>query len=299
MEITFDGLVGTLTLPGEGVGPFPVVLLLTGSGPVDRDSNHKKLRLDITAQLAAVLAQHGYASFRYDKRGTGDSPGDWRASGLWDNVDDAATALGLLRGRPEVDVSRIFVAGHSEGAVQAVALAARDRSLAGIVLLAASARPGRDVLRWQAEAILPTLPRPVRFLLRLLRIDLAAKVSRNHAKLEETRSDVTRLGLVRINAKWFREFLAYDPADDLAKVDVPVLALTGAKDLQVDPNDLAVVAERAGGPVETHLLPDLTHTLRRQPGEPSLSRYRQEVRRPVDPDLTGIVMDWLGRVDAL
>ena len=101
--------------------------------------------------------------------------------------------------------------------------------------------------------------------------------------------------LARVNAKWFREFLAYDPADDLPKIDVPVLAITGEKDLQVDPADLAVVAELAGGPVETHLVPDLTHSLRRQPGAPSLTRFKQEVREPVDAEVLTTVREWLVR----
>ena len=294
-EVSFAGLSGTLTVPREGSGPYPAVLLLTGSGPIDRDSNHRKIRFDVTAQVAAALAEVGVASFRYDKRGVGKSPGDWRESGFWDNVDDAAAALAMLRGRPEVDASRLVVAGHSEGAVQAVALAARDRSVAGVILLAASARPGEEMLLWQSRVILPTLPRPVQFLLRVLPGDPVQKVGANHAKLKATTTDVARLNLARVNAKWFREYLAYDPADDLPKIDVPVLALTGTKDLQVDPADLAVVADRAAGPVETHLVEDLTHSLRRQAGAPSLSRYKQEVREPVDAEVVAIVQGWVKR----
>jgi hypothetical protein len=284
-----------LKLPASGEGPFPVVLLLTGSGPVDRDSNHKKLRFGVTTQLADALAEAGVASFRYDKRGVGASPGDWRKVGLWDNVDDAATAVEMLRVRPEIDPSRVAVAGHSEGAVQAVALAARDRSLAGVVMLAGSARAGEELLLWQTRAILPTLPAPVRFLLRVLPFDPVARVARNHAKLKATTDDVVRMDGQRINAKWFREFLAYDPAVDLPKVEAPVLAITGAKDLQVNPEDLAIVDSSAGGPVETHLVPDLTHSLRRQAAAPSLSKYKQEVREPVDSQVLALVTDWARR----
>lgn len=294
-EVRFGDLVGTLKLPASGEGPFPVVLLLTGSGPVDRDSNHKKLRFGVTTQLADALAEAGVASFRYDKRGVGASPGDWRKVGLWDNVDDAATAVEMLRVRPEIDPSRVAVAGHSEGAVQAVALAARDRSLAGVVMLAGSARAGEELLLWQTRAILPTLPAPVRFLLRVLPFDPVARVARNHAKLKATTDDVVRMDGQRINAKWFREFLAYDPAVDLPKVEAPVLAITGAKDLQVNPEDLAIVDSSAGGPVETHLVPDLTHSLRRQAAAPSLSKYKQEVREPVDSQVLALVTDWARR----
>jgi fermentation-respiration switch protein FrsA (DUF1100 family) len=135
----------------------------------------------------------------------------------------------------------------------------------------------------------------VRFLFKVLPIDPAKRVRANHAKLKASTTDVVRMDLAKINAKWFREFLTYDPADDLAKVEAPILAITGEKDLQVDVADLAVMADVAPGPVETHALPDLTHSLRRQPGSPSLSRYKREVREPVDPEVLSLVVDWAGR----
>lgn len=127
-----------------------------------------------------------------------------------------------------------------------------------------SARNGEELLLWQTHTILPTLPAPVRFLLRVLPFDPVARVSRNHARLKGTTEDVVRMDGQRINAKWFREFLAYNPADDLPKIEAPVLAITGAKDLQVSPDELTMVESSAGGPVATHLVPDVTHSLRRQ-----------------------------------
>lgn len=296
-ELTFGGLTGTLVVPA-GPGPHPTVLLLPGSGPVDRDSNHKRMRLGVTEQLADALAAAGVASYRYDKRGVGASKdaapdGDWRRVGFWDGVADAEAALAMLRDRREVDAERIVLVGHSEGAVVATALGARDPQLAGLVLLAGSARPGRDLLAWQAEAILPTLPAFVRGIFRLLRIDYVGRVRRNHAKLEASTADVMRLDGAKINARWFREFLAYDPAADLAKVDVPVLAITGEKDLQADPADLAWMGRVAGGPIATHLVPDLSHLLRRQDGPASLSAYKREIREPVDPRVLELVSSWV------
>ena len=289
-------LAGTLTLP-DSPRPAPAVLLASGSGPLDRDSNHRRARFDVSRQLAHALAAAGLASLRYDKRGLGGTPGDWRAAGFTDNVDDLGRALETLAARPEVDAGRVLLAGHSEGALLAAAVGSRaDGQLgvpvAGLALLAMSATPGEELLRWQARRIAPTLPAPVRGLLRLLRIDLEAKVAANHARIKATTTDVARIGGARLNARWHREFLAHDPRVDLARIAVPVLALTGDEDLQVPADDLAVLAATVPGPVEVHRVPDLTHTLRRQVRAPSMRRYREELRRPVDPEVLATVVAW-------
>jgi uncharacterized protein len=298
LRLTVPGehpLAGTLTLP-EGDGPFPAVVIASGSGPLDRDSNHRRARFDIGRQLAVALTDAGFATYRYDKRGVGESPGDWRTAGLYDNVDDLARALATLAGCPEVDAGRILLAGHSEGAILAAALAARGAPVAGVVLLSMSATPGEELLRWQVRTIAPTLPAPVRALLRLLRVDLEKKVAANHAKIRATTTDVARIGGPRINARWTREFLAHDPRADLARIAVPVLAITGGKDLQVPAADLDVVAATVRGPVEVRRVPDLTHTLRTQPGPPSMGAYREELRRPVNRELLGAVTQWCREV---
>jgi pimeloyl-ACP methyl ester carboxylesterase len=297
LALTVPGAVplgATLTLP-DGAGPSPAVVLAGGSGPLDRDSDTRRLRLGVGRQLAGALAAAGFASLRFDKRGVGASPGDWRRAGFTDDVDDLAAARDALAARPEVDPARVLAAGHSEGALLVAALAARGAPLAGAVLLAASARPGDELLLWQARAIGPTLPAPVRGLLRLLRVDLARKVAANHARIRRTTGDVARIGGVRVNARWTREFLDHDPRADLARVRVPVLAVTGDADLQVPADDLAVVAATVPAPVEVHRVPGLTHTLRRVAGAPSLRAYREEVRRPVDAEVLGLVTDWCRR----
>jgi uncharacterized protein len=291
-------LNGTLTLPDGGT-PAPAVVIASGSGPLDRDSNHRRARFDVARQLAHALAAGGLASLRYDKRGVGESPGDWRTAGLYDNVDDLGRARDALAARPEVDPRRIVLAGHSEGAVLAAALAARGVPTVGVVLLAMSATPGEELLRWQARRIAPTLPAPVRGLLRLFRVDLEKKVAANHDRIRATTTDVARIGGARINARWTREFMAHDPREDLRRIKVPVLALTGAKDLQVDPADLQVIAATVPGGATTQLLPDVSHTLRRQPGPASLGAYKKELRGPVNPDVLGSVVTWCREVTGL
>lgn len=286
-----ETLVGTLTTP-DGEGPYPTALLLPGSGPVDRDSDAKRLPLGITREVSDALVAAGWATFRYDKRGVGESSDSFLATGLTDLVDDARTALAAVRAQPEVRADSVVLVGHSEGALVAAAVAAGATDLAGVALLSASATPGEELLRWQAAQIAPTLPAPVRWLLRAFRTDLVRQVSRNHARLRATTTDVARLGGRRINARWHREFLAHDPRTDLARITVPVLAVTGAKDLQTPPADIDVVAATVAGPVRTLVVEDVSHILRTQPGAPTLASYRKDVRRPVDPRVLEAVAAW-------
>nr|KEP24036.1 alpha/beta hydrolase [Georgenia sp. SUBG003] len=287
-------LAGTLTVP-DGAGPFPAVLLVPGSGPVDRDSNVRRLRLDITGQLARALAGCGFATLRYDKRGVGASTGDFRATGFLDGADDAEAALEALAAAPETDPGRVLMLGHSEGALVAGIVAARSAVPAGVVLLSGSATPGEGLLRWQTRQIAPTLPAAVRLVLRLLRTDLETRVAKNHEKIRATTTDVARVDGARLNARWHREFMAYDPRTDLARVHVPVLAVTGTKDLQTPVDDLETIAATVPGAVETHAVADVTHILRRQDGPASLSAYKKEVRRPVDGRVVALVTDWARR----
>lgn len=288
-------LAGTLTRP-DGQGPFPAAVIVPGSGPVDRDSNVKSKRLDVTRQLAVALAKAGVASLRYDKRGVGESTGNFRATGFYDNADDVEAVLGALAASPDVDASRLVLVGHSEGAALSAMVAARSELPAGVVLLSGFATSGEEVMLWQTRQIAPTLPAPARFLLRVLPGDLESRVRKNHARILATTTDVARIGGQRINARWMREFMTHEPRQDLRRLTVPALAITGSKDIQTDPAALAVMADLVPGPIETHEVPDVTHLLRHQPGKAALSAYKKEMRRPVDPRVLGLVSTWVARV---
>lgn len=295
-ELTFtsDGatLSGTLVL-SETPSRGPGVLLLTGSGPMDRDGNQGRLRLDVSRQLARALATAGVASLRYDKRGVGVSEGSFLESGLADNINDACAALKALSEHPQIDPAELYIVGHSEGAIIAAAVAASDMPLAGVVLVACPGRTGECLLVWQAERLEDDIPPPVRGMLWLLRTDLVSRIRRNHQRIKQTTTDVARIGGVRINARWHREFMKHDPRRDLARIDVPVLAITGENDLQVPAEDLAVIAAMVPGPVQTWMAPDLSHILRRQYGPPSLRSYRKDAKRPVDSEVLDRIVQWV------
>lgn len=296
IHITFTGpggpLAGTVLTPANG-HRGPAALLISGSGPIDRDSNMKKLRIDVMGQVARHLAAAGVTTLRYDKRGVGASGGDYLSTGFHDNVADAATAVRALRERPEVDPGRTFVVGHSEGALIATELGARDADLAGVALLAGTATDGRAVLTWQAERLPDSLPRPVAWLLDILPIDILRSQRKRLDRIAASTDDTIRMQFIKLNAKWLREFMAHDPARTLPSVRVPVLAVTGAKDLQVDPDDTARICRLTAGACTDHVIDDLTHLLRRHPGAPSLRTYKRQAKRPVDPELLDLLSGWM------
>jgi pimeloyl-ACP methyl ester carboxylesterase len=242
------------------------------------------VRMDLGHPLATTLARQGIASLRYDRRGAGASPGDWHSVGFLDNRADAAAALEALRAHPAIDPAAVGVLGHSEGAVHAMWLAAHAHP-AAVVLLAGYARPGDEAVRWQGRQLAAVLPRPIRPLLRRF-------ATRQLARLAAGTTDTARIAGTRVNARWWREQLAYDPRADLAAIQAPVLAITGAKDTQVDPDDLTTIAHLVRN-VETHRTPGLTHVLRRTDGPGTVLSYRKLLREPVDTDLLTGVTRWL------
>ena len=286
-------LAGTLTLP-DGVSRAPAVLMLAGSGQADRDDNTNKLPINVFPQLARAMLEIGFATLRYDKRGVGGSGGDYWATGFNDRLTDAVAAVAWLASQPMVDASHIFVLGHSEGALIAIRLAAGAAPGAGAVLLAGSAKTGEETLLWQGGQIAKTLTGFNRWLVTTLHIDPQASQRKYLAKLKATTGDVARIQLVqKINAKWMREFLAYDPAADLVRIKVPVLAITGSDDIQVDPADLQRMAELLPGDFESHIVPGVTHLLRAESIGQGLRSYRQQADKPIDERVVGFICRWL------
>jgi alpha-beta hydrolase superfamily lysophospholipase len=283
-------LRGTLTV--AGTSPGPAALLISGSGPIDRDSNSKRLPIGVMGQIASLLAINGITSLRYDKRGVGGSDGDYHATGFQDNIADARAALEVLRARPEVDARRIVLIGHSEGALIASDLA-DDQQLAGVALLAGTAHNGQDVLRWQARQLAPTLPKPVKWLMKLLRQDLVRTQMKRLERIEASTEDVIRIQFVKLNAKWFREFMAFEPTQALRHATVPVLAITGRKDIQVDPADVSVMERAVPTPFTGHVVEDVTHLLRPDPGPASVRTYKKQARRPLDQRVADLLTDWV------
>jgi len=291
-------LAGTLRLP-DSDRRCPAVLLIPGSGQVDRNENAAKLPINAFRDIAVHLSEQGIATLRYDKRGVGASEGDFYETGFFDNVTDAAAALSCLKSQEEIRLDKVFLLGHSEGAMIATRLAAVGADVAGVILLAGPAQNGEDLLLWQAVQVMRGMHGLNKWIIDLFHIDVRKAEQKQLNKIKRSKKNWYRLQLIaKLNAKWLREFMAYNPADDLPKILVPVLAITGTKDIQVDPADLGRMAELVRTEFESQAVPNLTHILRMEPGEPTLSTYKQQITQPVDQQVLQIVSEWLRKKTA-
>ena len=263
-EVTFENrqagirLAGTLTLPKKE-GKFPVVVLISGSGPQNRDEElfgHKPFLV-----LADYLTRKGIAVLRYDDRGTASSKGDFSTATTYDLSTDTEAAVEYLKARKEINKKQIGLVGHSEGGIIAPMLASRSKDIAYIVMLAGPGIPIDELLFKQQELIgkasgmsdidiqkTKAINKGIYELIKQsgdtekLKTDLTAYLQKvmeenNDSKRPEGMSDddIVRQQVSQIASPWMSYFIKYNPAVALRKVKCPVLAINGEKDLQVSP----------------------------------------------------------------
>ncbi|WP_406231803.1 alpha/beta hydrolase family protein [Nocardia sp. NBC_01009] len=298
-------IAGTLTQP-QGNGPFPAVLLITGSGPQDRDETmmgHKPFLL-----IADTLTRAGYAVLRTDDRGVGGTGGNLDAANYTDLSGDAAAGVSFLRSRPDIDRARVGLFGHSEGGYLAPLVAARpDSGVAFVIAMAGPSVVGADVVNEQTELIGAAqgtppgeLDRQVRdtaaltTLLRTGDIEGANKLAReqNAALPEDKRAKAADLD-AQITP-YFAALVAYDPAPALKALRVPVLAFYGGKDLQVPAaqNEQPMRDNLAADPDATVLtFPGLNHLM--QPTETGLPSEYNNIETTISPEVLTYVTTWL------
>ena len=270
-------LEGTLTYPRTG-GPFPTLVLVSGSGQQNRDEELFQHRPFLV--LADYLAKRGIAVLRYDDRGVGASTGSLDSADTRLFSEDAEAMLRALKGNPHVDPARLGIGGHSEGGAIAPMVAARNKDVKYVVMLAGQGCTGLDVMLQQNEALYRAAGLSERLLAvrmaamrELLAMPTGSKQKDYMAVIDRYTADLTKtevdsIGLGRgsaaamkqqLESRWMQSFLTLDPAEYLPKVKVPVLALNGAKDRQVvcKPNlqRVKVLCPQA----DCRELPDLNH----------------------------------------
>ena len=291
----------TLSLPSGSGEQYPAVIMIHGSGPIDRNENAKKLKMNTFKEMAALSNEEGFATIRYDKRGVGESKGDYYKAGFFDFIEDAVAVVNFVKSHRSIDENRIFLLGHSEGCL--VAPVVHDRvPVQGMILLSPSAEPLGETTAWQREQMkrdMQTIDGFQGWLLRLIKAD--QKLDKMNEKLTEkikgTDADVIHYNGQKINAKWNREHEHFDVREYLTKIDCPVLTISGMKDVQVKSEQAEVVCNLVKGECESHILPDVTHLLRKTEVPDRFSSimndYKNQVKQPIDPELKQLVSDWL------
>lgn len=257
-DITFENalakikLAGTLTVP-KGDGPFPAVVLVSGSGPQDRDETlfeHKPFLL-----IADHLAKRGIACLRYDDRGVAKSGGQFAEATSGDFATDAYAAVKFLIADKRIDSKKVGICGHSEGGMIApIVAAAHPDNVGFIILLAGPGVSGETIMIEQAVDFSPAEDANT---VKALMVELAALVKsdqstaevknqmrsvfdkhialeKNEKKIAEAKKN-SQTSIDAYTAPWFRWFVKHDPAQTLSNVKCPVLALNGGKDVQVKP----------------------------------------------------------------
>jgi pimeloyl-ACP methyl ester carboxylesterase len=316
-EVTYTNggvtLAGTLTLP-PGDGPFPAVVLITGSGPEDRDETvfgHKPFWI-----LADHLSRRGVAVLRSDDRGVGGSSGNVNESTTADFAEDALAGVAWLRNHPKISKGRVGILGHSEGGLAAPIAAGRSSEVAFIVLLAGPGVPGAEVLLGQGEALARAFGAAPPLIAQNLDtqrqifavIKSEADPAQRRARIADIITSAAKAAgqivqdqavaaqIARIETPWFRSFLALDPRLALRQVKVPVLALNGDLDLQVvaDQNlpEIEKALKEAGNPdVTVRKLPGLNHLF--QPAKSGLPSEYPTNEITLSPEVLALVSDWI------
>jgi uncharacterized protein len=306
-------LAGTLTLP-RGPGPFPAAIMITGSGPQDRDEalmGHKPFLV-----IADYLTRRGIAVLRLDDRGVGGSTGNSMRETLDDMAGDVVIGVGFLKGRKEIDARHIGVIGHSEGGIVGPAAAVRSPDIAFVIMLAGTGVVGTEVLKLQGEAVIRASGGSDQkvaeehavqdMIFRVLQSeqDDNAAIEKMMAewkaerKSSDASDDVMRAQFKAVTSPELRSFLFYDPSDALRKLKVPVLALNGSRDVQVPPQQnlpaIAAALAAAGNTDYTvSELPGLNHLFQKC-NKCTVQEYG-ELEETFSPTALEIMGDWLVR----
>lgn len=307
-------LSGTLSLPSQ-TAPFPAVVLISGSGPQDRDETlfgHKPFGV-----LADYLTRRGIAVLRFDDRGTAASGGDFSTATTADFAGDARAALAYLRTRKEINPAETGLIGHSEGGLIASMVAASDKQIAFIVLLAGPGIPSTEVLISQEAAMAKAMgvdsavvardTTRNRRIFRLICEDTGSAALRDSLSMlvasalpknldTAARSKAMARQMTFLLSPWLRYFLRIDPAEYLSRVSCPVLALDGSHDLQVlpEPNIRAIrSALTAGGNTNltTRIFPGLNHLF--QTSRTGLPGEYASIRQSFAPKALTVIARWI------
>lgn len=312
-------LAGTLTLPAQGSN-FPVVVLITGSGPQNRDEElmgHKPFLI-----LSDYLTRKGIAVLRYDDRGCFESKGDFSKATTNDLATDVEAAVAYLKTRKEINPAKIGLIGHSEGGIIAPMVATQCKDVAFVVMMAGTAIPGSEILLRQQDLIgrangmsendLKTTADVNSHIYKLvdeiqntdtLKAKITSYLLSKSKELKDMKipegssiNEMIDMQLKQLISPWMLNFIRYNPAPTLEKVKCPLLAINGTKDLQV-PADVNIPAiekalKKAGNKQFSAIqLPGLNHLFQEcKTGSPT--EYG-EIEQTISPLALETISSWI------
>lgn len=299
-------IAGTLTRP-RGRGPFPAVVLVTGSGPQDRNeeiAGHKPFLL-----LADTLTRAGYAVLRTDDRGVGGTGGQLDTCSYTDLTDDIMAGLGYLRSRPDIDGNHIGLLGHSEGGYLAPLAATRpDSRLAFVIMMAGPAVSGSEVLLAQNDLLLRSehadadaIRKQVGYITTLTTLirtgddEHIRRFATEHNDSLPPEQRQPQSAIDQLTTPYFQALVDYDPAPALQALRIPVLAFYGTKDMQVPAAQSAPAAraDLAGNPnADIHVFDGLNHLM--QPADTGSPREYPTIETTIAPEVLSYITTWLG-----
>lgn len=313
-------LSGTLTLP-KGIKKPPVVILISGSGPQNRDAFLKPFNHKPFLVLADYLTQQGIAVLRYDDRGVEESEGKFKDATSFNFALDVEAAIYFLKQRDDVNTNQIGLIGHSEGGLIAPIVASKNKTVAFVVLLAAPGVDGGKILQTQSRKMLALNGTPEMMLdenEKLTTIIYAAikrykntdtlklKIRKglNDFKLRNPMSivspSITPVLIEQqfkiLESKWLLEFIRIDPTNYIEKMSCPVLALNGSKDVQVLPDVNLPEIEKAflaSGNTDYTIkeLKNLNHLF--QTAETGNVNEYKTIEETFSPNALKIIADWI------
>lgn len=280
VKILSGSISGTLAMPKNVTGKIPVVIIIPGSGPVDRDGNSAKTNLITNTYklMAEGLGKNGIASLRYDKRGVGESVTTEKEENMHfdDGIDDAYSLINLLS--EDKRFSKIILAGHSEGSLIGI-LAGTNENVRGLISIAGAGVRADQILLEQMKSQPEYFERGIKKMLDSLR---RGKIDKN---VDPSLYSIARPSIQPYIMSWCR----FDPAKEIKQVKVPVLVMHGTTDLQVNVSNAEKL--RKSKTTNVLIINGMNHVLKEAPidREKNLATYKQP-DLPLKPELiTGMV----------
>ncbi len=306
VEVKFENseagitLAGTLTKPSDGKN-LPAVILIAGSGRNLRDGTNMGHFL----LLSDFLTRNGYAVLRYDKRGVGESEGEYELATTFDFAADSRAALEYLKAHPDIDPQQIGLIGHSEGGLIAPIVASEYKDdVSFIVMMGGIGITGSELLLIQAEKMariagvpeeeIAKMEETNRKLYEIAGSDLNDSLMVNKCKeaVPEANDDMVN----ELTWDWLRTFLSLDPDLYISKVECPTLAITGEKDVQCPPEEnlaaMKASLKKAGNKnFETRSMPGLNHLF--QTAESGSPMEYEQIAEIISPDALKVILEWM------